>query len=67
MTPEDRTKILSRNTGETARGREAPQVVAERARVRRRIESGNAGQDAHTRALAGRQTMDIFRSKLISL
>lgn len=48
-------------------GTEAAQVVAERARVKRHVESGNPGQDAHTRALAGYRTMAHFRRKLVSL
>lgn len=52
---------------EVIRGDEAPQVIAERARVKRQVENGNAGQDAHTRALAGHQTMAHFQKKLVSL
>ena len=42
-------------------------VASEAARVRRLVNGGDAGRDAHTRALGGRLTMELFRSKLIRL
>ena len=47
--------------------RQAPQVASEQARVRRLVVGGEVGRDAHTRALAGRLTMDRFRRKLSRL
>ena len=47
--------------------RHEPHVAFEAARVRRLVNGGDAGRDAHTRALGGRLTMDLFRSKLIRL